>query len=95
MRRLKPETEKKLYWFISPVIIVGILVVLDTELEWGLKAMEWYKPALLGCLLLAVGAYCVAAIREKCWGLFIFVLAITIFAILNIYNFFIPQPWYE
>jgi cell division protein FtsW (lipid II flippase) len=76
MKWLDQKTQHKLIWFIVPMMLVSIMVMLDITFGVDLNVGEWAPEALLACMAIFILAYIVAAWRQQCWGL----LAIMIFA---------------
>lgn len=88
MKWLDRKTQNKLIWFIAPMMLVSILVMLDFGFGINLNVGEWAPEALLACMALFILAYIVAAWRQQCWGLMAIMIFAFIFGALNIGTIF-------
>lgn len=84
MKWLDRKTQHKLIWFIVPMMLVSIMVMLDVGLGINLNVGEWAPEALLACMALFILAYIVAAWRQQCWGLMAIMIFAFVFGALNI-----------
>lgn len=88
MKWLDRKTQNKLIWFIAPMMLVSILVMLDFGFGINLNVGEWAPEALLACMALFILAYIVAAWRQQCWGLMAIMIFAFVFGALNIGTIF-------
>lgn len=88
MKWLDRKTQNKLIWFIVPMMLVSILVMLDFGFGINLNVGEWAPEALLACMALFILAYIVAAWRQQCWGLMAIMIFAFVFGALNIGSLF-------
>lgn len=89
MKQIDKTTEHKLRWLFLPCLITAVIVGLDLFLKWNLNSEEWATTALMITLAIPVLGYCIAAIRQKCWGQLAGILIIAIIAYLNMTSFFV------
>ena len=87
MKQIDKETERRLRWLFLPSFITVVTVMLDLFLRWNLFSVSTINYALMIMLAIPILGYCIAAIRQKCWGYLAIILAITLIAYFNMTDF--------
>lgn len=86
MKHIDKKTEQKLYWLFIPMALVVVTLILDLWFGVDLNFLAWYKPALIGSVLIVFTGYSIAAIKQKCWGYLAFLLLLLSVLLLNMSN---------
>lgn len=98
MKLIDKTTERRLYWLFTPMALVMVWFILyiwfDIDVLKLLSGVDVdvlsaIYPAIISSYLFIMIGYSIAAIKQKCWGLFAAILAITIVMFLNMSNFFV------
>lgn len=98
MKRIDPDTRRKLYWLFTPMALVVVWMIV--YLWWDVNLLElwfgadidvltWCKPALLCAMLIIFTGYAIAAVRQKCWGELTVAAVVIIVMLLNMANVFV------
>ena len=65
MKHIDKKTEQKLYWLFIPMALVVVTLILDLWFGVDLNFLAWYKPALIGSVLIVFTGYSIAAINRN------------------------------
>lgn len=86
MKQIDKNTERKLRWLFLPCMLTAVIMAFDILLGWNLNSESWGITALMITLAIPLLAYCIVAIKQKCWGQLTVILVITAIAYLNMGN---------